>query len=180
MATPTITGISITPAGYSFTWTADGDIDVYLRGEIYTRGEDTSPFVVADNQEPGCPDVVILDTKSEPPLGCAYIALQWRFVPDVDGYTVYEIISETPVSVGWVPASSTDGYLSWKSGILTDGTQKTYSVSAKSGTAESTIHTLTATVIRNPRVPVCKATIITAEDTIFATFDVDPYAGVRR
>lgn len=172
-----ITGISRIPTGYSFAWSGAASCDVYLRGEIYTRGATTSPIIVADNLESGYPDVVFAEANAEPPLGTPYVALQWRSVAGCDGYVVSTVVGATATQVAAIPASAA-GYVTWKSAILADGAAANYTVTAKTGTAESPVHSVACTVIRNPRVAAIAATATTAEGVTTLTFDLDPYAGI--
>lgn len=173
-----ITGISTGTTGWVFTVTADGPYDVYVRGEIFARASEAATFTINDGAESGCPDVVVYDTGAEPPLGCPYVALQWRRVKGVDSYVIHEIIGSTAIVRGTMTARDTDSYPTWKSGILEDGSTHTYSVSAVKSGVQSPVLSTTTTIIRNPRPVNAAATLATAEGVTTLTYDYAVNNGV--
>jgi hypothetical protein len=173
--TVTIGTIAPTVEGWSFAWTGPAAVDVYLRGVCVQRAITTSPVIVADREEPGCPDVEILDTGAEPPLGSPYAFLQWWRVPGADGYTVQEYLGAEWISVngGYFATLDNDGYLTWQSEILEDLSTHVYRVAAMRNGAYSVAHSATVKIVRNPRPPACSATISTVDGAVLLTIDED-------
>ena len=153
-----INSIGRSAVGWLFGWAGADVVDVYVDGFLDQRDVAVSPVAVMPRPEDGgrCPDVELVAAGAVGPWGCSRVGLQWRAVADATDY----VVREDGVVVAVIAAAAGMGYVTWWSGVKDDGQSFTHSVCARVGNVESVVVEKETRVVRNPRAPVCGATVI--------------------
>lgn len=178
MATYLPTAISQSGKNWTFTWSAGGNVDLYLCGEMIEENYSSSSITIANYQGTGCPALFIVDNSDffcYP--GSPRVRVQWRSVSGAEAYQVYRVTGAVYDLVEVIPVTDERSYFQWSSPISTDTTDWHVAVYAVKGKSTSTVALLQMPVVDWPVPPKFTVTIESSTEATLA-LDITPdYVG---